>query len=205
MSALGRCGGSSELFSGRKDSSLWTMRMASASSSARKCTLPETEACMSAPPTSSMRHRLAGHRLDDLGTGDEHVGVVPGHDDEVHQRRRIGGAARAGAADDRDLRHHAGQQHVLVEHAAVSRERVDALLDAGAGGILECDDRRAEFRRLLHHRHDLLGVHLAQRAAEHGEILGEGRNHASPDIAGADDHAVGGKNSWSPCRNGGPE
>jgi hypothetical protein len=139
------------------------------------------------------RHRLAGHRLDHLRPGDEHIGVGPGHDDEVHQRRRIGGAARAGAADHRDLRHHAGQQHVLVEHAAVARERVHALLDAGAGGILEGDDGRAEFRRLLHHRHDFLGVHLAQRTAEHGEILGEGRDHASVDIAGADHHAIGGQ------------
>ena len=149
--------------------------------------------------------RLARHRLDHLGTGDEHVGVLPGHDDEVHQRRRIGGAARAGAADHRDLRDHAGQQHVLEEHAAVAGERVDALLDARAGGILECDDGRAEFRRLLHQRHDFLRVHLAERAAEHGEILGEGRNHASIDIAGADNHAVGGQVPFSPCRNGAPD
>ena len=55
------------------------------------------------------RRRAPGHRLDDLRPGDEHLGVVAGHDDEVHQRRRVGGTAGARAADDGDLRHDAGQ------------------------------------------------------------------------------------------------
>ena len=41
---------------------------------------------------------LAGDLLDDLGPGDEHLGLA-GHDDEVGQRGRIGRAAGAGAAD----------------------------------------------------------------------------------------------------------
>jgi hypothetical protein len=46
-----------------------------------------------------------GHRLDHLRPGDEELGVLPGHDDPVHQRRRISRAAGAGPGDHRDLRH----------------------------------------------------------------------------------------------------
>jgi hypothetical protein len=98
-------------------------------------------ACISALPIFVHRRRAAGDGLDDFGPGEEHVRVLARHDDEVHQRRRIGGAAGAGAADDqRDLRHHAGEQHVGVEDVAVAGEGVDALLDARAAGVLEGDD-----------------------------------------------------------------
>jgi hypothetical protein len=78
------------------------------------------------------RRRAAGHRLDHLRAGEEHVRVVAGHDHEVHQRRRVGGTARARTADHRDLRHHPGEQDVGVEHVAVAGERIDAFLNARA-------------------------------------------------------------------------
>ena len=43
----------------------------------------------------------------------------------------------------------------------------------------------------MHQRHDLLGVHLAERAADDGEILAEGGDDATADVAGADHDAVG--------------
>ena len=85
-----------------------------------------------------------GDRLDDLGPGDEHAGIGLGHDDEVHQRRRIGRAAGAGSGDDRDLRHDPRQQHVVVEDAAIAGQRVDPFLDPGPAGVLEGDQRDAE-------------------------------------------------------------
>ena len=39
--------------------------------------------------------RLAGGGLDHVGPGDEHIRVLPGHDDQVGQRRAIHGAAGA--------------------------------------------------------------------------------------------------------------
>ena len=139
------------------------------------------------------RHHLAGHRLDHFGPGDEHVGVVAGHHDEIHQRRRIGRPARAGTAYDGDLRDDARQQDVHVKDGAVAGERVDALLDARAGRVLERDDRGAELGGLLHQRHDLVRVHLAERAADDGEILAEGRDLSTADIAGAGHDPVGGQ------------
>ena len=59
--------------------------------------------------------------------------------------------------------------------------------------ILEGDDRRAELGGLLHQRHDLLRVHLAERAADDGEILAEGRDEPAADIARAGHDPVGGQ------------
>ena len=44
---------------------------------------------------------FAGGRFDHVGTGDEHVGILAGHDDQVGQGRAVDGAAGAGAEDQR--------------------------------------------------------------------------------------------------------
>ena len=54
---------------------------------------------------------LAEHLARRRRAGQEHRRVL-GHDHEVGQRRRVGAAAGRGAADDRDLRHDAGQRDV---------------------------------------------------------------------------------------------
>ena len=163
--------------------------MAWRSSSARMWTLPRDGGVHGGAADLLHRDALARHRLDHLRAGDEHL-RVPRHDDEVHQRRRIGGAAGARAGDDRDLRHDAGQQHVAIEHLAVAGERVDALLDAGTAGVLEADQRRAVAGGVVLRPYDLARVHLAERAAHHQEVLAERRHLAAVDVAGADDDAV---------------
>ena len=118
-----------------------------------------------------LRDVLAGHRLHDVGTGDEHVRRALHHEDEVGHRRRVDRAAGARAEDHADLRDHARRLHVAVEDAAVGVERDDAFLDAGAGAVVEADHRRADRLGEVHHLVDLLGEHLAERAAEDGEVL----------------------------------
>ena len=49
---------------------------------------------------------FAGHRLDDLGSGDEHVAAAPAHQDEVGNRRAVDRAAGAGAENGAYLRHY---------------------------------------------------------------------------------------------------
>ena len=44
---------------------------------------------------------FAGGRLDYIRTGDEHVRVLAGHDDQVGQGRAVDGTAGAGAEDQR--------------------------------------------------------------------------------------------------------
>ena len=83
-------------------------------------------------------------------------------------------------------------EHVALEHLAVAAERRDAFLDARAAGIEQADDRRARLHRHVLDLDDLLRMRLAERAAEHGEILGEGEHRAAVDRAPAGDHAVAG-------------
>ena len=137
------------------------------------------------------RDLLAGHRLHDVGAGDEHVRRLVDHEDEVGHGRAVDRAAGARPEDHADLRHDAGRQHVAVEDAAVAGEGDDALLDAGAGAVVEADDRRADLERQVHQLVDLLGEHLAERAAEDGEVLAEDEHLAAVDRAPAGDDAVG--------------
>ena len=90
----------------------------------------------------------------------------------------------------RDLRDHAGGVHVAAEDLAVQAERDHALLDAGAGALVDADDRAAGLHGEVHDLGDLLAVDLAQRAAEDREVLGEHAHLAAVDGAVAGDHAV---------------
>ena len=135
---------------------------------------------------------LVGHRLHHVGAGDEHVARVAHHEDEIGHRRRIDIAAGARTHDHGNLRNDARGDDVALEHLAIAAERRDAFLDAGAAGVEQADDRRAGAHRHVLDLDDLLRVRLRQRAAEHGEILGEDEDAAAVDRAPAGDHAVAG-------------
>ena len=136
---------------------------------------------------------FVGDGLHHVRAGDEHVGGVAHHEDEVGDRRRIDVAAGARPHDDGNLRDDAGGEHIVLEHAGITAERRHTLLDAGAAGIEKADDRRAVLERHLLQLLDLLGMGLRQRAAEDGEILGEDEDQAAVDRAPAGDHAVAGE------------
>ena len=138
------------------------------------------------------RHRLVGDGLHHVRAGDEHVGGVAHHEDEVGHGRRIDVAAGAGAHDDGDLRDDAGRQHVALEHFGVAAECGHAFLDARAAGVVDADDRRAVPQRHVLHLLDLFGMRLRERAAEDGEILGEEEDGAAVDRTPAGDDAVAG-------------
>ena len=82
---------------------------------------------------------------------------------------------------------------VAEEDLAVAGQPLDALLDAGAGRIVDADDRAAVVLGQIHDLDHLLGERLAQRAAEDGEILREDGDLAAVDRAepGHDAVAVG--------------
>lgn len=56
--------------------------------------------------------------------------------------------------------------------------------------IVQADHRRADLHRSVHDLADLLRVPLAQRAAEHGEILAEHEHQPAVDRARSSDHAI---------------
>ena len=135
---------------------------------------------------------LVGHGLHHVRAGDEHVARVAHHEDEVGHRRRIDVAAGARPHDDADLGNDARGDDVALEHLAVAAQGGDALLDAGAAGVEQADDRRARLHGGVLHLDDLLRVGFRQATAEHGEILGEQEHGAAVDGAPAGHHAVAG-------------
>ena len=137
-----------------------------------------------------MRDLLVGDRSDHVGAGHEHVRGVLHHHVEVGDRGAVDGAARAGAHDRGDLRHHARGERVAQEDLGVAAERGDAFLDAGAARVVEPDHGRAHLQREVHHLADLARVGLGQAAAEDGEVLREHVDQATVDAAVAGDDAV---------------
>ena len=136
------------------------------------------------------RDLLAGHGAHHFGPGDEHVRGAARHQHEVGDRGRVDGAARARAHHERDLRHDARGHHVAAEDLGVAAERHDALLDARPARVVDADHRAAEAQREIHDLADLLGVGLAQRAAEDREVLREHEHLAAVHGAVARDDAI---------------
>ena len=133
---------------------------------------------------------LAGDGLDDVRAGDEHLAGLIDHDDEIGERGGVHVATGCGTHDQRDLRDHAGGGDVALEYLAVEAERDDTLLDAGAGALVDADQRAAGLHREVHHLDDLLAVHLAEAATENRDVLAEDADLAAVDGAVAGDDAV---------------
>ena len=87
---------------------------------------------------------FVGDGLDDVGAGDEHVGGLIDHEDEVGDGGGVDRAAGAGSHDGGDLRDDAGGENVAQEDVGVAGERPHAFLNARAAGIVEADDGCAD-------------------------------------------------------------
>src|SRR5205807_8718022 len=70
-------------------------------------------------------------------------------------------------------RHDAAGLHTAPEDLGVAGPRHRALLDPRAARVVYPDHGTAVLHGEIHGLADLLGEHLAQRAAEHGEVLRE--------------------------------
>ena len=135
-------------------------------------------------------HDLIRHGLYHVRAGDEHVGGILHHEDEVGHGGGIDRATRARPHDDRDLRHNARGHDVALEHLGIACKAGYALLNPRAAAVVQPDHRRAVLHRHVHDLADLLGVGFGKRAAEDGEILAEHIDHAAVDRAPAGDDAV---------------
>ena len=130
---------------------------------------------------------LAGRGLDHVRSGDEHVRVLAGHDDEVRQCRAIDGATGAGAEDQAQLGHEAAGLAGLAEDAAVLGQGGHTFLDAGATGVHDGHDRHFEVDGHVHQSADLLAFGGAEGTALDGEVLGVDGDFAAVDLAEAGD------------------
>jgi hypothetical protein len=68
-----------------------------------------------------------------------------------------------------------------LKHLGITSETVHTFLDAGATTVVEADDRNSRFHGSIHNFADFFGVHLAEGAAEHGEILRKHKNGTAID------------------------
>jgi hypothetical protein len=112
------------------------------------------------------------------------------HEREVGDRGGVDRAARARPHDQGDLRDHARRDHVAVEDLAEQPERDHSLLDPRAAAVVDADQRAPGLQRVIHQLDDLLPVHLAQRAAEHGEVLAVHAHRPAVDGAETGHHAI---------------
>ena len=110
-------------------------------------------------------------RFDHVRTGDEHVGVFTGHDDQIGQCRAVHGSTRAWAENQRELRHETAGVAGFTEQMPVLRQRGHALLNAGTARIDKRDDRHFQVERFVHQSADLAAFRDSQRAAAHGKVL----------------------------------
>ena len=93
-------------------------------------------------------HLLEGHLLADdlLGhprRAQVHRRVALDHDHDVAEGRDVGAAGSRRAEQAADLRHPAGELHLVVEdpaRAPAAREELHLVGDAGAGGVDQVDD-----------------------------------------------------------------
>ncbi len=130
-----------------------------------------------------LSHIFAGHGLYHFRAGEEHIGDAFGHDGEVGQSRRVNGTAGTGAEDSRDLWDHAGGKDVALENLSVACQGVDAFLNTCATRVVEADHRGSHLHGHIHDLAYFLCHGLAQRAAEHGEILCEDIDETSVDCS----------------------
>ena len=106
------------------------------------------------------RYLFVRNRLHDIRPGDEHVGAVLHHENEVCHRRAIDRATGARAHDHADLRDDARGHDVALKDLGVTSEAVDTFLNARAAGIVKAYDRSSVLHRHIEDLADLLGVRL---------------------------------------------
>ena len=139
------------------------------------------------------RYLFVRNRLHDIRPGDEHVGAVLHHENEVCHRRAIDRATGARAHDHADLRDDARGHDVALKDLGITGEAVDTFLNARAAGIVKAYDRSSVLHRHIEDLADLLGVRLGHRSAQHGEVLAEDIDHAAIDGAPSRDDTVTGR------------
>src|SRR5208282_3910866 len=137
-----------------------------------------------------LRHLFVGHVLDDVGAGDEHVGGVASHENEIGNRRGVDSAARTRSHDGAELGNHATGKSIAQENVRVAREGSYALLNARAAGIVQADEGSAVAQGEVHDLADFLRIRFGERAAKHSKILREDVDQAAINAAKAGDKSI---------------
>ena len=104
------------------------------------------------------RDFFMGHGLDHVRPGDEHVGGLIDHEDEVRNGRRIHRTPRARSHNGGNLWHHSAIQRVAQENVGVAGQRHHAFLNSRAAGVVQPDYGRSHLGSEVHDLDDLRRV-----------------------------------------------
>ena len=149
---------------------------------------------MGASPAEFLHlHVFAGHRLNDVRSGDEHVRGLINHHGEVGDSGGVHGATSTRPQDQRDLRDDSGSMHIALENFGVQTEGNHTFLDACATGVVDANHRAASLEREVHDLDDLLAKDFTQRSTKDSEVLGKDGDWATVNgsVSGHDTVAVG--------------
>ena len=135
-------------------------------------------------------NNFAQHFLNDLGTGEEHIGRVLDHQHEVGEGRRIDRTAGTGTHNAGDLRNDTRCKDVAFEYLTKTCHRSNTLLNAGTTRVIETDERSAYTHGHVHDLADLLGHGDAERATADREVLGIEEDESSADGGRASDDTI---------------
>ena len=137
-----------------------------------------------------LRDFFAQYRLDDFRSGNEHLGNLVHHENEVCQGRGIYSTAGARAEDYRKLRDDPRCLGVTVEDFPVTGQSADPFLDTGSPRVVDADQRHLHIDGMVHDLANLHGVHEAERPSGHREVLGIDADRAAVDRTRAGNHPV---------------
>ena len=116
---------------------------------------------------------FTGYGLNNCRAGNEHLGGVLNHVDEVGQSRAVYSAACGGTHDSGNLGNNAGSDGVFEEDLTIASQSVDSFLDTSTAGIVQANQRSAHFQSQALNLNNLSSMHFAKRAAFYSEVLCE--------------------------------
>ncbi len=132
------------------------------------------------------RDLLAGHHLGESRRAEVGGGMAADHDRHVAQRRDVGRPGRRRPEQGAHLGDPSGVGDLVEEDVAprpAPGVAVELLVDPGAGGVDEVDERGADLVGELLHPGDLLERASSPRAGLDGVVVGDDARRAPVDLA----------------------
>ncbi len=139
-------------------------------------------------------HRFADHHLRHPRRAEVHRGVAVAHDHDVAEGGDVGAAGGARAEEQADLRHLAGEPHLVVEDppgAAAAGEHLHLVGDPRPGRVDQVDHRQLQAQRPFLDAEDLLDRLRPPGAGLDRRVVGHQGDAAAIDRGETGDDAVG--------------
>ncbi len=137
--------------------------------------------------------RLADDHLGHPRAAEVHARVAFDHDHDVAEGRDVRPAGRGRPEQAADLRHPAGQHHLVVEDppgTATAREQLHLVGDPSPGRVHQPEHRQLLAQRRLGSADDLLHCPGPPRTGLDGRVVGDHHRRAAADQPPAGDHSV---------------